>query len=230
MQVLLETVREISKRSTRDTPSSDTVIVHVRLSDVLTRDDCWSLPPCVFHGERNWKHVYAYPLVWYDDVVRNLNATRAHGGPVKVVVVGSGHHYIRGINISTVARRSDEYLSKMIEYFRRRGFEAVARSDHLPDDDIIFMSYAKFLVAGGGGFSKIGSYLCNRNGGKVFTPMAPGKRKGPGQDKKRWRGNRRGGNKRAGSRPRVGGQGGGKGREGKTWQERARLRLRGKET
>ena len=201
MEVLLETVREISKRSTRDTPSSDTVIVHVRLSDVLTRDDCWSLPPCEFVGANNFKKVYAYPLVWYDDVVRNLKAARAHGGPAKVVVVGSGLHRIRGMNVSTMARRSHEYLSKMVEYFRQRGFETLERSDHLPDDDIMFMSSANFFVAGGGGFSKIGSYLCHRNGGKVFTPMAAGKRKGPGQGKNGGRGNRRRGNMRAGSRP-----------------------------
>jgi hypothetical protein len=57
-------------REGTDIPSPDTVVVHVRLSDVLTRDNCWELPPCRCNSEK-WG-LYAYPFSWYDTVMQEI--------------------------------------------------------------------------------------------------------------------------------------------------------------
>jgi hypothetical protein len=157
----------------KDIPSSDTVVVHVRLSDVLTRDNCWDLPPCRYKGLRG---LYAYPISWYDTVVqeiRNVNTTLGVG-VLKVVVVGYAHHYesfpkskiiLQKIRI----RRSNEYRTRLVEYFKDHGFNASARPEHLPDDDFLYMTKAKFFVSGGGGFSGMIAEICRSQGGQVFS-------------------------------------------------------------
>ena len=159
--ILGETLRGQGK----DIPSSDTVVVHVRLSDVLTRDNCWELPPCRFKSLRG---IYAYPISWYDAVVqeiRNVNTTLG-GGVFKVVVVGYSHHYHGSIHR---IRRSNEYRTRLVEYFKDHGFKASARPEHLPDDDFLYMTKARFFVSGGGGFSGMIAEICRSHGGQVFS-------------------------------------------------------------
>jgi hypothetical protein len=157
--ILGETLRGQGK----DIPSADTVVVHVRLSDVLTRDNCGELPPC----KMGRLGIYAYPFSWYDTVVqeiRNINTTLG-GGVFKVVVVGYAYHYGRIDRI----RRSNEYRSRLVEYFKHYGFNASARPEHLPDDDFLYMTKAKFFVPGGGGFSSMIAEICRSHGGQVFS-------------------------------------------------------------
>ena len=158
-EILGETLRGQGK----DIPSSDTVVVHVRLSDVLTRDNCWELPPCRFKS----LGLYVYPISWYDTVVqeiRNINTTLG-GNAFKVVVVGYAHHYGSILRI----RRSNEYRTRLVEYFKDHGFNASARPEHLPDDDFLYMTKAKFFVSGGGGFSGMIAEICRSHGGQVFS-------------------------------------------------------------
>ena len=136
----------------------------MRLSDVLTRDNCWELPPCRFKSLRG---IYAYPISWYDTVVqeiRNVNTTLG-GGVFKVVVVGYAHHYHGSIHR---IRRSNEYRTRLVEYFKDHGFKASARPEHLPDDDFLYMTKARFFVSGGGGFSGMIAEICRSHGGQVF--------------------------------------------------------------
>jgi hypothetical protein len=160
--ILVETVRGQGK----DIPSSDTVVVHVRLSDVLTRDNCWDLPPCVWRGLNGARRIYVYPISWYDTVVqeiRNINTT------LKVVVVGHAYHGENRKKIGTQRRRSIEYRTRIVEYFKDHGFNASARPEHLPDDDFLYMTNSKFFVSGGGGFSEMIAEICRSHGGQVFS-------------------------------------------------------------
>jgi hypothetical protein len=152
-----------------DIPSPDTVVVHVRLSDVLTRDNCWELPPCRYNSEK-WG-LYAYPFSWYDTVVQEIrNISTICGDCVfKVVVVGySYHNHHNRKNVSVRVRRSIEYRTRLVRYFKDHGFDATARPEHLPDDDFLYMSKAKFFVPGGGGFSRMIAEICRSRGGQVF--------------------------------------------------------------
>jgi hypothetical protein len=135
-----------------DIPSSDTVVVHVRLSDVLTRDNCWELPPCRYNSKK-WG-LYANPFSWYDTVVQEIrNISAILGGCVfKVVVVGYSYHLHKHRNRKVVSvRRSIEYRTRLVQYFKDHGFDATARPGHLPDEDFLYMTKTKFFVPGGGG-------------------------------------------------------------------------------
>ena len=165
-----------------DIPSPDTVVVHVRLSDVLTRDNCWELPPCRYNSEK-WG-LYTYPFSWYDTVIQEIRniSTILRGGVFKVVVVGFSYHLFNHQNRfglwnhglhdyvrKTVwVRRSIEYRTRLVQYFKDHGFNASARPEHLPDDDFLYMTKARFFVPGGGGFSSVIAEICGRHGGQVF--------------------------------------------------------------
>jgi hypothetical protein len=166
--ILGETVRGQGK----DIPSLDTVVVHVRLSDVLTRDNCWDVPPCVWRGLNGSRRIYVYPISWYDTVVqeiRNINTT------LKVVVVGQAYHGFNRKKFGTQSRRSIEYRTRLVEYFKDHGFNASARPEHLPDDDFLYMTRSKFFVSGGGGFSRMIAKICRSHGGQVFSVMGLGR-------------------------------------------------------
>ena len=158
-------VTEILRVPGGDIPSQNTVVVHVRLSDVLTRDDCWALPPCRHIKGR----VYAYPFLWYDTVVLDIRNAFRQGTSPKIEIIGFAYHLINAENI----RRSEDYRAKMVEYFKKRGFSASERPDSLPDDDFLYMTRAKFFVPGGGGFSRMIARFSEGHGGRIFPVQEP---------------------------------------------------------
>ena len=168
-KIFTDILNETLRGQGTDIPSSDSVVVHVRLSDVLTRNNCWELPPCRYNSEK-WG-LYAYPFSWYDTVVQEIrNISTICGDCVfKVVVVGySYHNHHNRKNVSVRVRRSIEYRTRLVRYFKDHGFDATARPEHLPDDDFLYMSKAKFFVPGGGGFSRMIAEICRSRGGQVF--------------------------------------------------------------
>ena len=62
--ILGETLRGQGK----DIPSLDIVVVHVRVGDAMTRDNCWELPPCHYSN----RSICVYPISWYDTVVQEI--------------------------------------------------------------------------------------------------------------------------------------------------------------
>jgi hypothetical protein len=84
-----------------------------------------------------------------------------------IEIIGYAFH---GNGVQAV--RSATYRQILLNFFRMHGFVASARQDHLPDDDIVYMSHAKSLVLGGGGFSKFMGAMSRLRGGKVLRPAS----------------------------------------------------------
>jgi hypothetical protein len=164
-----EIVGDILRERVGDISSQNTVVVHVRLSDVLIRDNCWELPPCM---SGKTPRFYAYPLIWYDTVVQDIRKAFRLGPAPEITVVGFAHHATRK-KAKVLARRSYAYRAKMVEYFKQQGFSASARPDSLPDDDFLYMVQAKFFVPGGGGFSRLIARFSESLGGRIFRVHPP---------------------------------------------------------
>jgi len=99
--------------------------------------------------------------------IRNISAIL--GGCVfKVVVVGYSYHLPNHRHRKVSVRRSIEYRTRLVQYFKDHGFDATARPEHLPDEDFLYMTKAKFFVPGGGGFSRMIKEICRIHGGQVF--------------------------------------------------------------
>jgi hypothetical protein len=99
--------------------------------------------------------------------IRNISAIL--GGCVfKVVVVGYSYHLPNHRHRKVSVRRSIEYRTRLVQYFKDHGFDATARPEHLPDEDFLYMTKAKFFVPGGGGFSRMITEICRIHGGQVF--------------------------------------------------------------
>jgi len=131
-----------------DRPLETTIVVHVRLSDMLTRDDCQDEPPCLMS-----LRLSVYPFSWYDDVIKKILQTPGAGK--QIIVVGYAYH---GGNQT----RSFEYRNGLVAYFKGKGFVVSARPDSLPDDDFVYMSSAKFLVRSLGGYARLVAQVCMR--------------------------------------------------------------------
>lgn len=157
--VFYQTVAGVLQDPGGDTPSENTVVVHVRLSDALTRDNCWTLPPCTYAGR-----LYVYPLTWYDKVVQDIRNAFPQGVTPNIEVIGYAYHTVEAKN----THRSEDYRVKMVEYFKQNGFSASVRPDNLPDNDFLYMTRAKFFVPGGGGFSRMIARFSERHDGRIF--------------------------------------------------------------
>ena len=150
-----------------DKPLPNTTVVHLRLGDTMSRDDCWEEPPCTTLGR--WIHVY--PFNWYDEVVREIRKSAGAGS--RIVIVGSTGHRSKHSRTSHV-NRSQAYIERMLEYFAERGFQASFRGDHAPDDDFVYLASAHRLVAGGGGFYQFAQQIALKRGGIVLEPRPAG--------------------------------------------------------
>jgi hypothetical protein len=84
------------------------------------------------------------------------------------VVVGFSYHFDNYVRKDPVCiRHSIEYRTRLVQYLKDHSFKASARPEHLPDDDFLYLTKAKFLP-GGGGFSSLIEEICGGHGGQVF--------------------------------------------------------------
>eukprot|EP00802_Teleaulax_amphioxeia_P014364 Tamp_14428.p1 GENE.Tamp_14428~~Tamp_14428.p1 ORF type:complete len:354 (+),score=23.61 Tamp_14428:217-1278(+) len=165
---------DIVARREGDTPANGTVVVHVRLGDVLidhddeTRQDCWREPPCTVKWTENHQHVYVYPISRYQTVVQEIRQTPGAGNTVKIVGYAyHGRNGSRALDEESV-RRSVDYRQRLVQFFASHGFRASARGEHSPDEDFLYMSRAKYFVGGGGGFADLIKGIVMMRGGHVF--------------------------------------------------------------
>lgn len=154
-------------------------VVHVRVGDVI--EEPWNLRwlvPCpeddwdvrgYFDGEpvftsqwRNKMERYVMKRRYYEDHIPTLRSA----GVGKIVLVGGSHRP------SDSFGRSSLYVDLVRDVFRAHGFEVTARLGGKPDDDVVFITRAHYLVQSGGGFSALTASLTRRVGGTVLCSNA----------------------------------------------------------
>lgn len=152
----------------------DVAVVHVRVGDVVeephnlawavgTPDD-WDVRS-YFEGEAlftpEWLAVlerYVMKRRFYEEHIPTL---RRRGVRKVVLVAGSHRPY-------STFPRSSLYIDLVRDTFRAQGFEVTARLGSVPDDDVIFLARAHYLIQSGGGFSALTATLCRNMGGEVL--------------------------------------------------------------
>lgn len=156
-------------------PGRDVAVVHVRVGDVveIANNLAWAVSDCpdgwnltaFFDGEpvykAAWRAVlerYVMKRTFYEDHIQTLR----RNGVRKVVLVAGSHRDYHAFT------RSSMYIDLVRDVFRSRGFDVAARFGQAPDDDVIFLAHAHWLIQSGGGFSALTGTLCRHMGGTVL--------------------------------------------------------------
>lgn len=163
-------------------PPSDAVVVHVRTGDVL--EYCWfTVCPALAietllnleymvctgifagaFGNMTTRSCYVKNLAYYAAQLSSLPRSVK-----RVVLVAASHYELR----QTGFPRSTEYLRRLSDFFRGRGFIVDMRLGQPPDDDFVYMSRARYFIQSGGGFSILVSNVVLRLNGTVLNQSVP---------------------------------------------------------
>lgn len=152
---------------------ADALVVHLRVGDVLEdvhlefpveqlladeREVCDDLPA---EGNQH-RHCYIHNEHYYRRQLAKLPADYRRD----TVVLVAGAHQASPAGFP----RSSAYIRGIANLFRREGFRHVElRLAQPPDDDVSFMSRARYFIQGGGGYSMMVAGVVKELGGKVFT-------------------------------------------------------------
>ena len=148
VDVLAEVVRENLVSETFQRASADTVVVHLRLGDVL--DECAysvddhlekDLPYSKMPKSKSW----VKPKTYFDEALQKFPRVR------KVVLVYGSH--LPNLKLT----KSKEYVRKLTEHLKAKGYSvSVHNSSNVDaDDDFMFLATAPNLVITGGGYSAL---------------------------------------------------------------------------
>ena len=120
---------------------------------------------------------YVRPLGYYRDVLRSVPKA------VERVELVSGSHWplsddganhVFDANANTGLLRSYEkswrYLQTLRSAFAELGYPTTMRLGRTPDEDIAYVSRARFFLPSGGGFSRLLTKLVHLNGGQIVCP------------------------------------------------------------
>ena len=174
MNTLHRIVSDRGKKSDKQA-GKNTLVVHLRVGDVFERnpdpvEDILDGKCPVNIGEDGQKHYchFVLPLHYYTRAAADLK--RNFPDISSVVLVGGSHHKLESYPKSTV------YIKRVQREFQKYGFKVRLRLAKNPDEDLIFMGNAKYLLPSGGGYSILVVEVAKRNGATIL---------GAGYDKKK---------------------------------------------
>jgi hypothetical protein len=171
---------EIVKTSGVKLAPPGTLVIHVRLGDVIDNhvrsvDAFISGDYEVEHQSTTttmigklWKKMerlgsscksegYVKPFSYFEAL-----STTLPRDVTRVVMVSGSHMSTKN------PRKSQEYLRRLCEMWKQRGFAVEVRWNYPPDDDFAFMSQSKYFVPTGGGFGALVAVLVKHFGGVVL--------------------------------------------------------------
>jgi hypothetical protein len=138
-------------------PSRTTLVVHLRMGDVLDRVQ--NLQRAWETGEGTLFHNNHYVLgrAYYENVSVPEEIE-------SVVLVGSNVHK------SGTKKKGEAYVNLVSAHFRKRGLQVSWRGpNHTPDDDFGYMSQASYFLPSGGGYSHAVAQTVTAQGGVVLV-------------------------------------------------------------
>lgn len=138
-------------------PPKTTLVVHLRLGDVLdTVDDI----PRMWETGRGTTFRNGYRYLFDRSCYETVEVPAVVDS---VVLVGSSTHG------GGSRRKTETYIALVAAHFASLGLGVRWRGEHwAPDDDLAYMSLAAYFLSAGGGFSKTAAALVSERGGTVL--------------------------------------------------------------
>jgi len=145
-------------------PDPDTVVIHLRLGDVIERNENDTVWQMLYEGASPWhnKH-FRNSIKSISEYLDNLQANKKTNNSTKVSIRGGSHK-------PDFYRKSRVYghcLKTAIEY---AGYELMEYKidGGNPDSDFYYMSHAKTYIATVGGYSRLIGKMVEHFGGRVI--------------------------------------------------------------
>ena len=152
-EVLASVAKELSY--VEETPLEDTLVVHLRLGDIVPVldhevDEAFRFDGNVMYQlSQDWVHLAARNYLrgreFFNEAIAQLPKV-----VTKVVLVGSTMHG-KAYSVEPSLR----YVRHVENLFRKRKFKVTKRLDFSPDADFVFIANARWFLRSGGGFSGV---------------------------------------------------------------------------
>jgi hypothetical protein len=140
----MRTLRDIfSKMSDMVIPNKDTLVIHVRIGDMVN------------HA---WMDSYVPPIPYYKRILQSL---KKYPQVRKVRIIAGAH-------LDQNARASSKLLDDIMSIFKDH-YDTQLVLTHNPDKDFYYMCQSKYFVKSGGGFSNLIEKYVKEEGGVVFS-------------------------------------------------------------
>jgi hypothetical protein len=171
---------EIIKTREAESASPETLVVHLRLGDVIDNHDrsvdafisgeyevaeeqwtdtmngnSWKGSKC--SGRSCKSEGYVKPFSYFEALSTTLPPS-----VTRIALVSGSHTSTKN------PQKSQEYLRRLREMWEQHGFEVEVRWNRPPDDDFAYMSQSKHFVFTGGGFSALVAALVEHFGGTIL--------------------------------------------------------------
>ena len=139
---------------------AESVVVHVRLGDVITGPNAWTDGRHVNSGN-NWQYPYVMGSKCWEAVLNELVPSK---GPV-ILVYSVDHH-----SSDEQKEWSRKYLASLVRLIQDFNHSVCLRSSST-DSDALFLASSPFLVVTGNKYGKLARTMAEMLGGRVFDPL-----------------------------------------------------------
>jgi len=140
----IPTIRKIFSSFTYKKPKPSTLVIHLRLGDVLS----------TYYG-----NTYAYGYEYYEELLQRIKRNKK----IKQIDI------VTGLHTNTYVKPSNKMLHRLVKLFEESYPVKVILTKN-PDKDFYYMCHSKFFASSGGGFSRlIESYVKKQKGTKIYS-------------------------------------------------------------
>jgi hypothetical protein len=163
-------VNEYRNNYTTDAPSENTTVVHLRLGDSVSSDNCFEVKCNKYVLTKS-----EYLALLYSSDIPSNNSIVIVGFPFHLPVKANRANLLSRLSYEDfshyllIVTRSIQYRTEIAMFFQCHFREVVVRELHTPDEDFVYMSSAKHFIGGEGGFSDLVGQLVRYNNGKTYS-------------------------------------------------------------
>lgn len=156
----IKVLQEIIDKRATDKPDIDSLVIHLRIGDVIENSSesvVKMLSKQTYYQPSKIWSGYVKPLKYFDD---KLDKCKQYN--IKNIIIVAGSH------INSTYKKSTLYIDCIKYFLKNKNFNVILRLGNDPDSDLIFMSYAKYFISSGGGYSKLVEKLVKQRGNKII--------------------------------------------------------------
>jgi len=138
-------------------PPSDSLIIHLRIGDVIDWKYNGSVDDALEKGEGgHFGYIKTYE--YFKEKSKLLEEYK-----IKKIIIVGGYHTVEDHS------RSEEYVEKIAKFLKNLEYDVTLRIDEKsPDEDFLFMSNSKYFLKSGGNYSNILNKMVEMNKGIIL--------------------------------------------------------------
>lgn len=170
IKVLSEVCNTIKNKKNIILPSDNELVIHVRLGDVIenskySAEEHWneyleSIGPGIWNKKYiKWNEKYIQNKTFFENILKKIKNIKQID---KIILVWGDHQNLKSL------KKSKYYIKLLKNFFNKNNYKVDVFFNRDADEDFIYMSYAKYFVSTGGGFSALICKMVEYNNNNVL--------------------------------------------------------------